>query len=406
MNILYYDCFAGISGDMNLGAMLDLGIKESYLTAELDKLGVDGYTLEVSRDQRRGIEGTRVQVNLTSHKHTHDHDHGHHHHHRNLSDIKTIIDNSTLPEAVKKISKDIFTKLAHAEAKVHGKPVDQVHFHEVGAVDSIVDIVGAAICYDALNIDKVICSPIELGSGLINCAHGTFPVPAPATAELLTNIPTQMGTVPFEATTPTGAALMATMASEFTNKKQFTIAKIGYGIGYKDSEVPNVLRVFIGETKDDAFSSKDLATETAWIMECNIDDMNPELYEHIIEKLLNNGADDVYVTPIQMKKSRPAITLSVLYHKNHEEGLVETLFQDTTTLGLRRYKVDKLMLKRETVSIDTRYGAVSVKSAFFKGKQIKSKPEYRDCKAIAEKNNISIQDVYKEVFSQMHKDLT
>lgn len=237
MKILYYDCFSGISGDRNLGALIDLGVDKDYLIGELSKLSISEYEIKVKRDARRGISGTRVDVLIEEG-----------HHHRNINDIKEIINKSSLSENVKKISLDIFLKVAEAEAKVHGKSIEEVHFHEVGAVDSIVDIVGAAVCFDYIKADMVLSSPVETGSGFVKCVHGILPVPAPATAEILCGIPLKSVGIPFEATTPTGAAILSTVASKFTEKKDFVINKIGYGIGYKDEgDVPNVLRVFLGE---------------------------------------------------------------------------------------------------------------------------------------------------------------
>lgn len=247
MKILYYDCFAGISGDMNLAAMIDLGVDPDYLISELASLDIsDEFELEVTKTTKMGISGTQVKVHLRDHHH-HDEADTHHHHHRHLSDIETIIDDSELSEAVKNTAKEIFGHVARGEAHVHGVPVEKVHFHEVGATDSIVDIVGAAICFHALGIDKVISRPVELGGGFIKCAHGLFPVPAPATAEILTNVPTTLGAVSSEATTPTGAAILKTLVDKFTESTQFTSKRIGYGIGQRDCEIPNVLRVYLAE---------------------------------------------------------------------------------------------------------------------------------------------------------------
>lgn len=248
MRILYYDCFSGISGDMNLGAMIDLGVEKEYLLKELSKLSIhDEFHIEVRKDERKGIHGTKVQVVLD---HNHEHNHNHEeHHHRYLKDVESIIESSGLNENIKKISMDIFGKVAEAEAKVHGKPIYEVHFHEVGAVDSIVDIVGAAICIDYLKVDKILSSSVELGGGFVKCAHGLIPVPAPATVEILKNIPVKSGIVPFETATPTGAAILAALVNEFTDNKEFIIDEIGYGIGGRDTEIPNVLRVYLGKKK-------------------------------------------------------------------------------------------------------------------------------------------------------------
>lgn len=267
MKILYYDCFAGISGDMNLGAMIDIGVDKEYLLKELSKLNIsDEYEIKIKKDMKKGIQGTKVDV-ILKHEHTHDnkedhnghcnnihegehhHEHLHEHVHRNLKDIEDIINGSTLNDNVKKLSLNMFMKVAKAEGKVHGKPLDEVHFHEVGATDSIIDIVGAAICLDYLKVDKIMASNVELGGGFVKCAHGLIPVPAPATVEILKGIPVKSGVVPFETTTPTGAAILSGNVDEFSEIKEFLIDKIGYGIGQRDVDIPNVLRVYLGEKK-------------------------------------------------------------------------------------------------------------------------------------------------------------
>ncbi len=264
MKVLYYDCFCGISGDMNLGALLDLGVDEAYLRQELSKLNLGAeYELQVEKANKKGISGTRVNVVLKSVMHDDKHNHHHHHHHevqtgiesdnhhihhehRNLKDIESIIINSSLNERVKKLSLAIFMKVAEAEAKVHGKPLYEVHFHEVGAVDSIIDIVGAAVCLDYLQVDQIMASSVQLGGGFVKCAHGIIPIPAPATVEILKSFPVKSGIVPFETTTPTGAAILAANVSLFTDQIDFSIEKIGYGIGHRELEIPNVLRVYLG----------------------------------------------------------------------------------------------------------------------------------------------------------------
>lgn len=449
MKILYYDCFSGISGDMNLGALIDVGVEQNYLINELSKLNINEYELKIKRDVKNGISGTKVNVILKhecshsgsesndrdidlikhNNSHTHDHqysnnkEHVHNHHsdvhelhhdyqHRNLKDIKKIIESSSLNENVKNISLKIFEKVAQAEAKVHNKNIDEVHFHEVGAIDSIIDIVGAAICLDYLKIDKIKCSTVEVGFGFVKCAHGVLPVPAPATAEILKDISIKTN-IPFEATTPTGAAILAYSVNEFTDRKSFKIKKVGYGIGNKDNkEIPNVLRVFIGEELEDKNLScnnisffkdtcLDFLRDEAEVIECNIDDMNPEMYEYIMELLFKNGALDVYLTPIIMKKSRPGIKLNVLYTSDKEENIKKIILTETTTLGFRKYKVERDMLKRDFSKIETKYGPVTIKNAYYKNKIIKSKPEYEECKKIALENNININEVYKEVISKI-----
>jgi uncharacterized protein (TIGR00299 family) protein len=461
MKILYYDCFAGISGDMNLAAMIDLGVDVGYLTGELQKLKLEGYEIRVSEQQRKGITGTQVDVLLTGNEHEHDHHHDHvhshgneqhghshghhhgpssifeglkrriipeyykelesehkhghdeggylhlhhheHHGHRNLGDIGKIICESDLGDNVKKMSMDIFRMVAQAEAKIHGKPLEEVHFHEVGAVDSIVDIVGAAICIDYLAPDRIIASPVEMGGGFVNCAHGTFPVPAPATLEIMKGKPMKLGAVPFETATPTGVAILAALADEFTETPAFTIVKTGYGIGHRDTEIPNVLRVCIGETKESETAGK---TVDAVVMECNIDDMNPERYAYVMEKLFEAGADDVYLQNIMMKKSRPAVMLSVLCDPAKISVVEHLLFTETSTLGVRYQYVRKTMLDRRAATIDTLWGPVRIKEAYYQGEKLRTKPEYDDCAAIAQKHRISIETVYEHIWQQISQDAT
>ena len=305
--ILYFDCFSGISGDMTMAALVELGVPEDYLKEELKKINLSGYHLHFKKDQRKGIFGLRADVHLHDDHHNHhdhdhhdhdhhDHDHHHDHVHRTFDDIKKLFESSGLSEKVNSTSLKIFRLIAEAEGKIHNKPADEVHFHEVGAVDSIVDIAAAAICLDYLNPDRIICSPLELGGGTVKCAHGVFPVPAPAALEILKGIPVKTGAVPFETTTPTGAAIMAACADEFTSSPAFQPEKIAYGVGHRDTEIPNVLRVMIAR-KTPENKEKD-----AVLLECNIDDMNPEFYEPLIEKSLKAGAYDTFLTPIIMKK--------------------------------------------------------------------------------------------------------
>lgn len=394
MKILYYDCFSGISGDMNLGALVDLGVDPGYLTEQLALLELEDYEIKFERDQRKGITGTRVDVII---KNT-----GEHHHHRNLADITAIIDSSKLDGRIKERSIRMFIRLAEAEAKIHGKPIDKVHFHEVGAVDSIVDIVGAAVCIEYLNPDRILSSEVELGGGFVKCEHGTFPVPAPATAEILTGIPVKSGAVQFETTTPTGALILACNVDEFAPLDGLRVMKTSYGIGQKDLDIPNVLRVFLAEDQKTSNSGKtavegETETVSAWILECNIDDMNPEVYGYVMETLFEIGADDVFITPIIMKKARPASKLSVLCSVQFKEAITEALLTQTTSLGVRSHRVDKTMLQREFGTISTKYGEVRIKTAIYKGQKLRAKPEYEDCIALAKEHGIPVQQVYQEI---------
>jgi len=390
MRILYYDCFAGISGDMNLGAMIDLGVDANYLESELQKLNIEGFHLEITKDLRRGISGTKAEViveNPDNEKHRH------------LRHVEEIINNSTLSETVKVNSLKIFKLIAFAEAKVHQITVERVHFHEVGALDSIADIVGAAICLDFLKVDKVLSSPIQLGGGTVKCAHGIMPVPAPATALIVENVPVKLGLVQHEATTPTGAAILVATVDEFTEQINFPITKTAYGIGHRDvSEVPNVLRVFLSET---ANAAGDVKEEIATVLECNIDDMNPERYDFILEQLFNAGASDAWLVPIIMKKSRPANQLSVLCAPEKVQKMKHIIFTHSTTIGLREYSVKKSVLPRIEILVNTQFGNVRVKQSVFEGKVVRSKPEFEDCRTIALQEKISIEEVEREVLKAL-----
>ena len=421
MKILYYECFAGISGDMNLGAMLDLGVPAEYLKNELKKLPVKGYEVKADSAIKDGISGTKVTVQLEGdeqEKHTHGHSHGdshgehtpedhshgshfhgththgHHHHDddRTFASIKKMIEASELNDKVKKDSIGIFEWVAKAEGKIHGKAPEEVHFHEVGAVDSIVDIVGAAICMDYLNPDKIISSPVELGSGFVHCAHGKFPVPAPATMEILKDVPVIKGTVSKEATTPTGAAILKYYVGEFTERPVIKLEKTSYGIGHKDFEVPNVLRVSLAsDTVSSAYQ-----TQQATMVECNMDDMPSEQLNFVMQLLFENEAQDVFYTPIVMKKGRPAIMLSVLCKSESLGKIRDILFKNTSTIGMREYQVQKSMLPRELKSFDTQYGPIRMKICSWDN-NLKYKPEIDDCIQAAQKHNLPLKVIIDEV---------
>jgi len=385
MKVLYYDCFSGISGDMNLGAMIDLGIDLSFLRGELGKLNLRGWDLYAEKAQRHGITGTKVTVNQTVHEHAH----------RHLSDIEKIIQGSSLAEDVKQLSMKIFMKIATAEAAVHGINIEEVHFHEVGAIDSIIDITGAAICFTALKVGAVYVSEVELGSGFVKCDHGMLPVPAPATAEIIKGLPVRTGGVDFEATTPTGAAILSALGTEFGTVPHMKIEKTAYGIGHKDHpSIPNLLRVYLGE-----ISEKKDTGHKAILMESNIDDMNPEFYDHISERLFKAGASDVYCSQIIMKKGRPGVILNVIAEQGLEEIVKEIIFTESTTLGIRTFDFRKDTLAREFGKLNTEYGEVTVKRSFFKGKEVSVKPEYEECRKIASERNIPVKEVYNNIMS-------
>ena len=384
MKVISYDCFSGISGDMNLGAMIDLGVDQAFLTGELNKLNLQGWELVVVKDQRHGIVGTKVTVKQTRHEHAH----------RHLSDIEKIVNESSLDQETKELSLKIFMKIAIAEASVHGISLDQVHFHEVGAIDSIIDVVGAAICFFALNVDGVHVSTVELGEGFVNCDHGKLPVPAPATAEIIKGISVKKGGVDFEATTPTGAAILATLGTNFNPDVKISIEKTGYGVGQKEHEkVPNLLRVFLGDMATDA------SGHDAIQIECNIDDMNPEFFEYISERLFKIGVSDVFYSNITMKKGRPGILLSVICENESADAVKSIIFSESTSLGIRTFPFRKDTLVRKFETVHTIYGDITIKRSYYKGKEVSCKPEYEECKKIASGKGIPIKEVYNNIMS-------
>jgi len=396
MKILYYDCFSGISGDMNLGAMLDLGVSPDILISGLEKLGVKGWKLDITREQRHGITGTRVTV-VTEEEPGHHHNshdvHDNHKAHRHLSDIRKIIGESSLPPDVSDLAMKIFICIAEAEAAVHDRSPEEIHFHEVGAVDSIIDIVGAAICFRYLDVEKVYVSTVELGSGMVTCEHGLLPVPAPATSRILGGFPVHTGGVDFEATTPTGAAIIASLAKPLPAAMNFQIKSTGYGVGHKNNPArPNLLRVFLAETDEPQLSG-----HQAYLVECNIDDMNPELSDYLSGKLFAAGAGDVWFTPIIMKKGRPAFTISVICEQEQINPVRELLFTESTTIGMRIIPFTKETLHREFDEIDTRFGKVVIKKSFFNGLLVSVKPEADRCAAIAAETGLPMKQVIQEI---------
>ena len=392
LNAIYLDCFAGISGNMFLGACIQLGVPVAHLIAELEKLPFDDhYHIVVDDVSKNGIAAVHLDVDLHDH-----HDH-HEHHHRSMADIRSIIERSTLDLEIKKLSLLIFEKLAAAEGKVHNKPSDEVHFHEVGAVDSIIDIVGAAICIDYLNIERAFVSKINVGSGTVRCAHGLMPVPAPATAELLAEFPTYRSTIERELTTPTGAAIVASLAEySFDLPESFSVERIGYGAGTYDLEIPNVLRIYYG-------ASDGRKARKFFKLETNIDDMNPQIYGYLYERLLKAGALDVWTTPIYMKKNRPAQTLTVLVDDEHQSECTKIIFEETTTLGLRVMAVDeRIECERRQAKIETTYGEVTCKVSAFDGKIVSITPEYEDCRRLASEKNVPLKNIWLEALSKQN----
>ena len=378
MKTLYFDCFAGASGDMILGAMVAAGVDPSTLREQLSLLNVDGFNINFETVDRSGLSATYARV-----------DTAHEHKHRHLSDVKQIIESSGVSESAKTLAMKIFTRLAEAEGRVHNEPVDHVHFHEVGALDAIVDIVGAAICFDLLKIERFVCSPLHVGSGMIQMAHGRFPVPPPAVAELLKGVPFYSSDIEGELLTPTGAAIITTVCQEFGPIPRMTTDVTGYGAGtrqYKD--FPNVLRVLLGETHADAATDEKL-----WMIETNIDDMSPQLMGHVMDRAFELGALDCYFTPVQMKKNRPGVLLSVLCGSEEKETLLKLLFTETTTLGVRSYKVERRALRRTIMRVETAYGPIDVKVGHLNGRVVNEMPEFEQVRAAANKAGVPLKVV-------------
>ena len=377
--ILYFDIINGISGDMTLSTLLDLGIPKEVYLEELDKLNLnDEVEIEISDKFENGIKGTNVNVIIKENGV-----------HRNLIDIYDIIDKSTLNDNIKENAKKVFMEVAKAEAKVHGTSIDKIHFHEVGAMDSIIDIVGACILIDLLCVDTIYATKVPLGSGFVKCAHGVIPVPAPAVVEILKDVPVKFGNVKGECTTPTGAAIIKTMCDEFVDQIEFETKQIGYGVGYKKFEVPNILRTFIGVKK----KQNNIVCEIS----ANIDDMSSEIYSYLYEKILSEGALDIYTETIYMKKNRPAYKINVLCLEQDLDKFTELLLKETSTFGVRYHKFNRQLLDREFTKINTKYGDVQVKLGYLNNKLIKVTPEYEYCKKIAEKENITLNKIYTEI---------
>jgi len=381
MTIAYFDCFSGISGDMTLGALVDAGVSIDALRAELAKLGLSGYELKAEKVTRAGIAATKVNV-LVNVKDGPS---------RRLPDILKIIEGSPLPDAIKRKSAAIFKRLAEAEAKVHATTPDDIHFHEVGAMDAVVDIVGSVIGLELLGITSVMASAVNVGSGTVRTSHGLFPVPAPATAELLTGIPFHQSTTEFELATPTGAAIISTLGAAFGPLPQMKVDRIAYGAGDKDlPDRPNVLRVMIGET------AAAYEEDASIIIETNIDDMNPQVYDYLIGKLMQQGAQDVYLTPIIMKKGRPAILVSVLTDHSRTDTMLDTIFRETTSIGVRIRETGRMKLEREIRQVETAYGNIRIKISRRGNDIMNVTPEYDDCKRIADEKQVPLKTIMEE----------
>ena len=407
LKTLYFDCSSGICGNMVFGALTDILGDDMYLIHELEKLNVDGYKVEISKKLSHGITGTYVNVivdgvdeygnvhYLNSDNHNeHEHNDAHFHHkHRNLADVNKIIDDSDLDNRVKDLAKRIFLRVAMAESKVHGKSLEEVHFHEVGAIDSSVDIVGTAILVCKINPDKIISSVVNEGHGFIECAHGTMSVPVPATSEIFANskVKFRQIDVDTELVTPTGAAIIAELADDFRTIPEMTVSKVGWGAGTKELTIPNILKVYLGDFEESGNPSK----FNMYVIETNIDDSTGEELGYAMEKLFANGALDVFYTSIFMKKNRPAYRLEVICKEQDLVKLQNVIFKETTTIGVRYYKVDRTELTREFVEVDTKYGKIKAKKVVIPNGDIFVYPEYDSLRDCAVKNGIAIKELYK-----------
>lgn len=442
MRIAYLDCFSGMSGDMFLGALVDAGVSPPLLGKTVEALNI-GARLEISRVTRSGISATKVDVYSHGEKdlprevyweqreqpqrsrgrehghHHHEHDHGHQHdavelrehnftseparagapaphrHGRGLTEIRGIIAKAAISESAKRTSVAIFEALAEAEAKIHSSEIEKVHFHEVGAVDAMVDIVCAAVGAEALGLDEIICSPLNVGGGTVKCAHGTFPVPAPATLELLKNAPVYSSGIEAELVTPTGAAIVKTLAARFAPFPEIKVEKIGYGAGTRDFPGhANVVRLTIGEAQPELAAK--VSQETITVLEANIDDLNPQVFGYVMDRLLEEGALDAFGMSAQMKKNRPGMLLTVLCRPQDAAKLTQLMFTETTTLGVRRREERRQALSRNWVTVNTRWGDVRLKIASMNGTVTNYAPEYEDCRRIAAEHGVPLKAVMQE----------
>jgi uncharacterized protein (TIGR00299 family) protein len=426
--ILYFDCFAGISGDMSIGALIDLGLDPSAVMDEIRKLGVKGYDIEINKISRYSFSGTDVTVTLNGEAdcvheheqeghthdhggHTHGHGHGHSHHHdekdRSLSSIVHIIRSSGISDRAKQLSISIFGEIAKAEAAVHGTLLSEVHFHEVGAIDSIVDIVGTAICIDMLKVDRIVCSPVHEGQGFVNCKHGRLPVPVPAVVKMLggSGITIVQEDIQAELVTPTGFGILKTVSESCGKMPDMQVESVGYGFGKTETGRLNALRVILGtssgQTEEaDHRQEAEKIRDKVVLMETNIDNTTGEILGYTMDKLMKAGALDAYFTPIQMKKNRPAVILSVLCKENDTEKLSDIIFMETSTIGIRMKELSRITLKREIRTVETELGEVRVKLVSVAGLE-RVQPEYDDCARLAEKNDLSLNEVY-EIVKRCH----
>ncbi len=407
MKTLYFDCFAGASGNMILGALVALGVDKNELIEQIRLLDVSDFEIEITTKDKSGISAIHAEVKFQEEKT-----------HRHLHTIEKIINDSRLDEKIKKRAVEIFTNLAEAEAKVHGIDIEKVHFHEVGAMDAIVDVVGACVGFEMLGIEKFVCSKIHVGSGFVKMAHGKFPVPPPAVAELLKDFAIYSTEIEGELITPTGAAIISTVCNEFGNIPEMKVEKTAYGAGTREyKDFPNALRLILGKTTDSkkihsqintdehGFETKNQKPKTKnrklIQIETNIDDLSPQILGFVMERAFELGALDCWFTPIQMKKNRPATLVSILCDEEKKEVLIELLYTETSTLGVRIKEVERNCLPRETVKVETQFGEVNVKIAKYNDKIVNAKPEYEQIREIALKSNKSLREVEREILNRL-----
>ncbi|MEW6201008.1 MAG: nickel pincer cofactor biosynthesis protein LarC [bacterium] len=384
----YFDCFSGISGNMIIGALIDLGMQISTLRNELKKLAIAGYEIDAERVQRGGIEAVHFKVTVSDSTT-----------HRRLKDILDILNQSELDDDIRTGCRKIFTLLAHSEAKVHGKSPEDIVFHELSGVDTLVDVVGSLTGLKMLGVSEVAASPINLGSGTIECAHGILPIPAPGTAEILKGVPAYTR-YDGELTTPTGAAIIATLAARFGDMPLMRLEKIGCGAGSRNPSHPNILRIFLGTSAE---TLKDFETQTVCHIQTNIDDLSPQVYGYLFERMLMSGALDVFLTPVIMKKGRPGTLLNVLCEEPQVPQIVEIILKETTTLGMRLQRTERVKLPRQVEMVETRFGIIRVKIALRDGRIENISPEYEDCANAARKTGVSLLEVMRETSEEAHR---
>jgi uncharacterized protein (TIGR00299 family) protein len=386
MRVAHFDCFSGISGDMTLAALFDLGVPTEPVLAGITSLGLP-ITIEIEKVRKGGFAATQIFIEAPKQEE-----------HRFLPEIESILTRGSLTSTQRELALKIFRRLAVAEAAAHGIPVEKVHFHEVGALDSIADIAGSAIALDLLGVDQFTSSSVAVGSGTVKCEHGVMPVPTPATAELLKGVPLRSSPIKSELTTPTGAAILTSIVTQYVDAPALTVERIGHGAGRKEFvEQPNLLRIFVGKAQGQPSLGSD--TDTIWVLETNLDDVSGEVIGYCFDRLLAAGALDVFTTPIQMKKNRPGVLMSVLAPEANLSRLEEILFRETMTFGIRRYPAQRHKLKREAVTVETPWGTVRGKLGWLEGKPPIFTPEHDDCARLAREQNVPLHEVYKHAQS-------